>query len=301
MKQVTVHTLIERFNLQILAGEIKIDSLVTQEDYHRPGLQLSGFFLKFPNEKIQIMGNQEMEFLLSLSSERRFVILNEYMAHKPLCIIITHGRNVTDELITVAKKHEVPLLVSDKSTFEFTSKLVNFLEKTLAENIGVHGVCVNVHGIGILIRGESGVGKSEAALSLIERGHRLISDDLVVLKKIGPEALIASHNGVNRDFLALRGIGLINVTRLYGAGSFQDETKVNIDILLRNWDDKKYYDAVNRDESEIEYLGIKVPHIEIPVKPGRDIASLIEVAAKNFRLEQTGYDTLNEFQNRLKK
>jgi HPr kinase/phosphorylase len=179
------------------------------------------------------------------------------------------------------------------------SKLNTYLKKVLSKEIGVHGVCINVFGVGILLRGKSGIGKSELALALIERGHRLISDDLVILKQIGPEVLVGTHNETNRKFLSLRGIGLINFTRIYGYGSYQEETKIELDILISPWEENTYYDAVGTEEKKVKYLDIEVKHIEIPIRPGRDLAGLIEVAARNLKLKNDGYDPLKEFQKRL--
>jgi len=298
MKKARVVEIIEKFDLEIIAGT-GIDNEIDEEDLHRPGLELTGFFDLFPNGRIHLLGKQEFHYLFSLGENERRQRLKDYIEQHPPCVIVTRDQKGLEDLILVCQKEKVPLLRTKDSTMNFSSKLHTFLRKKLAKEIGVHGVCVNVFGVGILIRGTSGVGKSEAALSLIERGHRIISDDIVILKQIGPESLIATHNGNNQNFLALRGVGLINIPRLYGSGAYQEETKINLDILLSPWDEKKYYDAMGTEKLSVKYIDIEIEHIEIPVKPGRDIASLIEVAAKNWRLEQNGYDAYEDFKKRL--
>lgn len=300
MKKITVEQLVKRFSLEVLGGESALVNEIESEDLHRPGLELTGFFDFFPFERIHLLGKQEFSYIFSLCEEERRIRMREYIEQKPPCVIITRGQEGLENLALVCESEGVPLLRTTEKTTEFMGKLHTHLRKELAREIGVHGVCVNVFGVGILIRGTSGIGKSEVALELIKKGHRLISDDLVILKQIGPEALIATHNGNNRDFLALRGVGLVDITRLYGSGACQEETKVNMDLLLSPWDSDRYYDAMGVEKKTVQYIDTKVEHIEIPIRPGRDISTLIEVAAKNWRLEQNGYDALAEFNERLK-
>lgn len=296
-KSISIEKIMNHFKLQLIEGRKGLKRETNYTDLHRPGLQLAGFFTKFPNEKIQIIGNQESFYLQSLTQKQRENSLNIYFEYNPICLVVTNNHD-TSYFKDLCKNTGTPLFCTHEDSQEFSEKLTNFLEKELAREIGVHGVCMNVFGVGILIRGDSGVGKSEAALSLINKGHRLISDDLVILKKIGPTALIATHNGTNRHFLALRGIGLVNVPKVFGSGSFQDETKVNLVVELSLWDDSKYYDAAQTEINYSNYLDTHVKHIEIPVRPGRDIAELIEVAAKNWRLEQEGYFAFEDFQGK---
>lgn len=298
LKQITVRSIMNHLQLTILSGQEYLDNLISREDFFRPGLQLTGKLTRIPKTKVHIIGEHECDFLYSLKKEKRVEAIEHYLSLNPPCVIITNDSKIGEEFKGITS-HTVPILETKKKTFNLTSELINLLEKELAEEMGIHAVCLNIYGVGILLRGESGIGKSEAALSLLEKGHRLIGDDLVILRKIGPSALIGTHNEVNRDFLALRGIGLVNVQRLYGSGSVQSETKINLDILLNNWDGSTYYDAVFAEEKNINYLGIDVKHIEIPVRPGRDIATLIEVACKNWRLEQSGYKALDEFSSRF--
>lgn len=300
MKTIDANKIRSKFELEIIAGENFMgESNISTVEIHRPGLELTGYYDFFPGERIQIIGKQEMNYLLSLEVTEQQKRIESYFRLKPICLIVTRGLPVTEYFIREADKYEIPVLRTGEKTTDFISNLYNFLQKELAIETGIHGVCVNVFGTGVLIRGDSGIGKSELALSLIERGHRLISDDLVILKKIGPVALIGTHNEVNHEFLSLRGVGFVNIPRLYGSGSIQNETKVDLDIYLTHWQDGVYYDAVGSEEKHSEYLGIEVPMIEIPVRPGRDMASLIEVAAKNWRLKQQGYNTIDDFYSRF--
>lgn len=299
MNTITVRQLVEKLKLEIVAGEQGLDQLIDNDDIHRPGLELTGYFKYFPSERIQLLGRQEITYLHSLTKAQRDERIGNIIKEHPPCIIITRNQEGLAYLIKHCNEEGVALLRAKEKTTRVISKLNNYLEKELAKSIGIHAVCMNVFGVGLLIRGESGIGKSEAALSLIEKGHRLIADDLVILKRIDLDTLIGTHNQTNRDFLSLRGIGMINVPRLYGSGAFQDETTINLDIVLSAWDVKKYYDGIETTKEIIEYLDVPVPHIEIPIRPGRDIASLIEVAAKNWRLEQQGYTALNEFYERI--
>ncbi|WP_338473113.1 HPr(Ser) kinase/phosphatase [Niallia sp. XMNu-256] len=299
MNRITVKQLAKKLKLEVIAGEEGLDYIITTDEIHRPGLPLTGYFVHFPNERIQLLGKSEITYLHSLTEEERNKRIGNVIKKRPPCIIITHNQEGLTYLIKHCNKHGVALLRAKEHTTRVISRLSNYLEKELAQSIGIHGVCMNVFGVGILIRGESAIGKSETALSLIEKGHRLISDDLVILKNIDNETLIGTHNGTNRDFLSLRGIGMVNVPRLYGSGAFQEETIINLDIVLSAWDQNKYYDAIHHSKEYVEYLDVSVPHIEIPVRPGRDIAALIEVAAKNWRLEQQGYTAFNEFNQRI--
>lgn len=299
MGTITVRQLAEKLKLEIVAGEQGLDRKIDIDEIHRPGLELTGYFRFFPNERIQLLGKQEVTYLHSLTKKERDERIGKLTSMHPPCIIITRNQEGLAYLIKHCNEEGIALLRAKEKTTRVISNLNNFLEKELAKSIGIHAVCMNVFGVGLLIRGESSIGKSETALSLIERGHRLISDDLVILKRIDPETLIGTHNENNRDFLSLRGIGMINVPRLYGSGAIQEDSIIDLDIVLSVWDEKKYYDGIEPSRATVEYLDVLVPHLEIPIRPGRDIASLVEVAAKNWRLEQQGYTAVNEFMERL--
>lgn len=299
MKKIKVEEIAKSLKLEVLAGDNGLSRDVIYDDIHRPGLAFTGFVDHFPHERVQLLGRQEITYLHSLSQSERDQRIGAVVALHPPCFIVTRGQEELPYFEKHCSQQNIPLLRTPEKTTKFIAKLNNLLVKALANEIGVHGVCLNVFGVGVLLRGESGIGKSEAALSLIERGHRLVSDDLVLLKQIDPETLIGTHSESNRDFLSLRGIGLVNIPRLYGSGSFQHETHVKLDILLSPWKEKHHYDALGVEQKTVTYLDVTIRHIEIPVRPGRDIAGLIEVAAKNWRLQQQGYDALKALEQRL--
>lgn len=300
-KRIEMNKMVSSLDMEVIVGSERENSYIYCEDINRPGLELTGYMQDFSLDRIQLIGKQEMSYLQSLEKELRYERLSRFISCRPTCIIITRGQTQIEILRELCCEYKVPLLRTQEKTTTFISKITNLLDKELADEKGIHAVCMNVFGVGVLIRGQSGIGKSEVALSLIERGHRLISDDLVLLRKIGPYALIGTHNGANYGFLALRGPGLVNVMRLYGSGSYQRETKINLDIELNPWNENEYYDAMGMERKEIDYMGITVRSIEIPVRPGRDLASLIEVSAKNWRLEQEGYHALDDFHQKLKR
>jgi HPr kinase/phosphorylase len=300
MKEISISDIVDRFQLEVLVGGGALERSVSYDDIHRPGLEFTGFLEHFPKERIQLLGRQEITYLHSLTHQERDRRIGAIVRLHPPCFIITRGQEGLTYLEKYCTQESVPLLRTKEKTTKFITKLNNYLEKALAKEIGVHGVCMNVFGVGIILRGESGIGKSEAGLALVERGHRLVSDDLVILKQLDPETLIGTHDESNRDFLSLRGIGLVDIPLLYGSGSFQEETHINLDILLSPWKEKHHYDALGVEQHHMTYLDVTIKHIELPVRPGRDIAGLIEVAAKNWRLQEQGFNALKKFQDRLK-
>lgn len=299
MQNLTIQDLVERFKLEVIAGAGGLPKPIESDDIHRPGLEFTGYLDYFPHERVQILGRQEITYLHSLSTEQRDERIGAVVAMNPPCFIISRGQSGLDYFTLHCDIYSVPLLRTEQKTTNFISRLNNYLERALAEEETLHAVCMNIFGVGVILRGASGIGKSEVALALIERGHRLVSDDIVILKKIGPESIIGTHNINNRELLQLRGIGFIDVTRLYGSGAYQEETTINLDIYLTPWDDYANTELLGIEEKSTEYLGVFVPQIDIPVRPGRDIAALIEVACKNWRLKTQGYDALEVFEQRI--
>lgn len=301
MKQITVEDLVHKFRLKVLAGEDRLQNVITQSRVHRPGLEFVGHFDFFPTERVQILGRKEVTYLHKLSKEERKIRIGNIVHYHPPCFIVTSG----EEGLTYLKHHcieeGIPLLVTKQPeiTSEFITKLDAFLIKELAEEIAVHGVCMNVSGIGVLIRGNSGVGKSETAHTLIHRGHRLVSDDIVVLKKLSARTILGTHDEKTKEFLALRSIGLMNVVRMYGRRAFQDETRITLDIHLTKWEKDALYNDLEQEISYTDYMGVKIPSIEIQLQPGRDVAGLIEAAANNWYLKQQGYNAAEEFYSRI--
>src|SRR5699024_5417695 len=219
--------------------------------------------------------------------------------YKPPCIIVTDGQGDLIYLTKYCKENTIPLLRTEESNYEFIKKIDAYLIKRLAPEIAVHGVCVNVNGLGVLLRGDSGVGKSETAHSLIGRGHRLVADDIVVLKKLSPQTLLGTHNETNKELLAIRSIGLLNVVRAYGRNAFQEESRIGLDIELTKWQDDSLYNELEVETAFTTYMGVKIPSIQIQLKPGRDVARLIEAAVNNFYLKQEGYSAAEEFMKRI--
>lgn len=297
----TVEKLVQKFSLKVLAGEDHLQKSITHSRVHRPGLEFVGHFDFFPRERVQILGRKEVNYLHKLSLEERKIRIGNIVHYHPPCFIVTSS----EEGLIYLKQHcieeGIPLLVTNKveTTSEFITKLDAYLVKELAPEIAVHGVCVNVSGIGILLRGSSGVGKSETAHTLIGRGHRLVADDIVVLKKLSPQTLLGTHDEKTREFLALRSIGLLNVVRLYGRKAFQDETRIALDIELVKWQKDALNNELEQEPRYQDYMGVKIPSIEIQLQPGRDVAGLIEAAANNWYLRQQGYSAAEEFMSRI--
>jgi HPr kinase/phosphorylase len=301
MKTVTLQQIVDRFSLEVLAGEQQLTREINQSHVHRPGLEFVGYFDFFPQKLIQVLGEKEIHFLHKLSDEERDQRIGNIVKYHPPCFIVTKGQDGLKYLRKYCEQDNIPLLRTNQSTQKFLDLLNAFLAKSLAPEMTVHGVCINVSGIGVLLRGKSGVGKSETAHTLIRRGHRLVADDIVILKKIGPETLLGTHSGETKEFLALRSIGLINVSRLYGRSAFQDETRIVLDILLTEWKNNALNNELELEPKFTEYLDVKIPHIEVQLQPGRDVAGLVEAAANNWYLKQQGYNAAEDFMNRLQK
>lgn len=225
--------------------------------------------------------------------------IGNIVKYHPPCFIVTSGQQEIPYLELYCEQEGIPLLRTEETATEFIVKLDGYLVKALAPEISIHGVCVNVSGIGILLRGKSGIGKSETAHTLIRRGHRFVADDIVVLKKLSPTTLLGTHNETTREFLALRSIGLINVVRQYGRRAFQDETRIVLDIELVPWKENALNNELETVPQFTEYLGVQIPHIEIQLQPGRDVAGLIEAAANNWYLKQLGYSAAEDFMKRI--
>ncbi|WP_379137951.1 HPr(Ser) kinase/phosphatase [Paenibacillus sp. sgz500958] len=299
MKSITVQGLTEMFQLEVLAGGSRMDRVITRSRTHRPGLEFVGYFDFFPMERVQVLGRKEINYLLTLSVEERRLHIENVVKYHPPCFIVTTGQQEIPYLTLFCDQEGIPLLRTEETTNEFIAKLDSYLVKALAPELSIHGVCVNVSGIGILLRGKSGIGKSETAHTLIRRGHRFVADDIVVLKKLGPSTLLGTHNETTREFLALRSIGLINVVRQYGRRAFQDETRIVLDIELAPWRENALNNELELMPQFTEYLGVQVPHIEVQLQPGRDVAGLIEAAANNWYLKQLGYSAVEDFMKRI--
>jgi len=299
MRTVTVKQVADRFSLEWLAGSAHQERTIAQPKVHRPGLEFVGYFDFFPMERVQILGRKEITYLHRQSDEDRQLHIGNIVRYHPPCFIVTAEQDGLKYLTQYCEEEGIPLLRTSDPTTEFIAKLDAYLIKMLAPQISVHGVCLNVSGIGILLRGKSGIGKSETAHTLIRRGHRLVADDIVTLKKLSSQTILGTHNETTKEFLALRSIGLINVVRLYGRAAFQDETRIVLDIELTRWRDNELNNDLELEPKFTEYLGVRIPHIEVQLQPGRDTAGLIEAAANNWYLRQHGYSAAEEFISRI--
>jgi len=299
MKTIEVQNLVQQFGLEVLAGAEQLSRSITKARVYRPGLEFVGYFDYFPQQHIQILGRKEITYLHRLTEEERNHHIGNIVKYHPPCFIVTAGQDGLKYLKKYCDEEQIPLLRTTDETAMFIGKLDNYLLKVLAPEQSIHGVCMNVSGIGIIIRGKSGVGKSETAHTLIRRGHRLVADDIIVLKKLSQHTLLGSHNEKTREFLALRSVGLVNVVRLYGRKAFQDETRITLDIELTRWRENDLNNDLDLEPQFVEYMGVKVPHIEIQLQPGRDVAGLIEAACNNWYLKQQGYSAMEDFMKRL--
>ncbi|QJD84454.1 HPr(Ser) kinase/phosphatase [Cohnella herbarum] len=299
MKSITVKQLQDRFKLEVLAGDNQMHREITRPRAHRPGLEFVGYFDFFPMNRVQVLGRKEINYLHKQTEEERNLHIGNVVKYHPPCFIVTSQQEGLKYLMIYCQQEGIPLLRTNETTTEFLGKLDAYLIQALAPEISIHGVCVNVSGIGILLRGKSGIGKSETAHTLIRRGHRLVADDIVVLKKLSSQTLLGTHNGTTKEFLALRSIGLINVVRLYGRKAFQDETRIVLDIELCPWQDQALNNELELEPKYTEYLGVRIPHIEIQLQPGRDVAGMIEAAANSWYLKQQGYSAAEEFMKRI--
>ncbi|MBP9988558.1 MAG: HPr(Ser) kinase/phosphatase [Ruminococcus sp.] len=273
--------------------------MVSSADINRPALLLSGFTKYFEPERIQIMGVSELEYLESYKPEERVRKIKRLLSRKPVAVIQTRGESFTEEFVELAQKYEVPLLSSTESTSTCMSALIALLNVELAPRVTRHGVFVEVYGEGVLIMGDSGVGKSEVALELIKRGHRLVADDAVEIRKVSQDTLVGSAPENIRHFIELRGVGIINARRLFGIGAVKVSEKINMVVQLEPWDREKNYDRLGLDNETMNILGIDVPVSVVPVTPGRNISIIIEAAAMNNRQKKMGYNAARQLLHNL--
>jgi len=301
MKSITVQDLVNRFHLEILAGHSQLHRTISKSRVHRPGLEFVGYFDFFPQQRVQVLGRKEITYLHKQTEDERDSRIGSVVQYHPPCFVVTWNQEMEGlrYLIAHCEREGIPLLRTAEQTTKWIGMADVFLTKMLAQEIQVHGVCVNVAGIGILLRGKSGIGKSETALSLIRRGHRLVADDAVVLRRIGPETIIGTHDGKTKEFLALRSVGLINVARIYGRGAFQDETRIVLDIELTPWKENELYNDLDMTPKTSSYMEVDIPYIQISLQPGRDVAGLVEAAANNWSLRLQGYSAAEEFMQRI--
>ena len=298
--EVQLTKIVEKMGLTNLTPQIDTDTkYVTQPDVNRPALQLTGFYDQFDNDRIQIIGNVEYSYLKSLSETERYERYMQLLSSNIPCLIFCRNLEPEAEIIELAKKYQIPILKSEESTSSFSAEVIRWLKVQLAPTISIHGVLVDVFGEGVLIMGESGIGKSEAALELIKRGHRLVTDDVVEIKKVSDETLIGTAPDITRHFIELRGIGIIDVKSLFGVESIKETQGIDMVIKLEEWDKDKEYDRLGLEETYTEILGNRVVSHNIPIRPGRNLAVIVETAAVNWRQRKMGYNAAQELYNRV--
>ncbi|ABR50203.1 HPr kinase [Alkaliphilus metalliredigens QYMF] len=301
MKSITVEKLMKDLNMEELNSIEATALLISTTDLNRPGMQLAGFFDYFAYERIQIIGKVEHRYLETLDTKTRKERLDRMMSYDIPCLIISRGLEVPEELLCTANKYQRKILRSHKNTTKLISKVINYLEDTLAPTITLHGVLMDIYGVGVLITGKSGIGKSETAVELIKRGHLLVADDAVEIKRIGHEVLQGCAPEIIRHMIEVRGIGILDVKSLFGVGAIKIKTDIDLIIDLEEWDSTKSYDRLGLDDNHREILGMKIDEVTIPIKPARNIALIIEVAARNHRQKKMGYHAAQEFNDRLMK
>ena len=300
MQTVGLTTLVEKLKLKNLTPEVDMsDTVITTPNINRPALQLAGYFDHFASDRVQIIGYVEYTYLKHLTIEQRLPIYERFLSSEIPCVIFSSRTEPDDEFLKLAVKHNKPLLASDQETSPFMAECIRALSTMLAPCISIHGVLVDVYGEGVLLMGESGVGKSEAALELVKRGHRLVTDDVVEIRKIDEETLIGRSPAITRHFIELRGIGIVNARNIFGIGSVKLTEKIDMVIQLEQWDSTKAYDRLGIEDEYISILGIKVPTTTVPVKPGRNLAIIIEIAAMNNRQRRMGYNPAQEFTDKI--
>ena len=300
MYTVELAKLIEKMNLEVLTPDMDYKHIkICQPEINRPALQLAGFFDHFDSDRVQIIGRVEEAYMRKMEKDHGIGILTRLMDYKVPCIVFCRSIEVEPELIHLATQKGVPILRTSKTTSSFMAEVIRWLNVELAPRISIHGVLVDVYGEGILITGESGIGKSEAALELIKRGHRLVTDDVVEIKKVSDDTLIGMAPDITRHFIELRGIGIIDVKTLFGVESVKNTQAIDLVIKLEEWNKDKEYDRLGLEEEYTEYLGNKVVCHSIPIRPGRNLAVIVESAAVNYRQKKMGYNAAQELYNRV--
>jgi len=299
----TVLDLIEddshHFRLKPVAGKSGLTREIKDQNLHRPGLALSGFFEDFPSERLQLLGNTETAFLLEMDKERRQQSLEKLFSHPLPCIIVTENNEVLPEIIELGNRHNVPIITTDLTTTGLSFQLSNYLSIRFADSIRIHGTLVDVYGTGLLFVGRPRIGKSEIALDLVERGHRLVADDVVELIRKAPDVMMGSSTDLLRHMIEIRGVGVINVRKMFGVKSIRMQKRVETVVELTDWDDKEEYERLGLDEQFTEnYLNMKIPLVRLPIFPGKNITVIAEAIALNLHLKIYGENAAQELSDR---
>lgn len=301
MKGISLQKIIDDLPLEkIYIPESIEDVILLNGEINRPGLQLTGYYNKFPPKRLQVIGEQEWYYINELSPEERYKSIDEFFSHKIPALIFSGNHWIHNEIIELSKKYDISLLRTKDSFSKFTVKFQNYIDVELAPKMRKHGVLLDVYGVGVLITGNTGIGKSEAALNLISNGSKLISDDSVIIKNI-ENRLIGTSPEITKYFMEIRGVGIIDIQKLFGIGFVMEDKEVEMIVHLEAWDKSKEYERLGIDDDYEEILGKEVVKYTIPVKPGRDTALIIEAATKNFKQKETGYNPAIELNNRILK
>ena len=297
---VALTRLVEEFRLEVAYASTDLESIrLTVEDVARPGLPLAGYFDHFEPMRLQVLGNAEMGYVSRLSQQERLAIFDRLFAYKFPALLIARNIEPNPECLEMARKHNVSLLRSKEPTSTIVSAIITYLKAELAPRITRHGVLMEVYGEGLLLIGESGIGKSETAVELLKRGHRLIADDAVEIKKVASSSLVGNAPELIRNYVELRGIGIVNVAHLFGMGAVKTENEINLVVNIVPWNNQEAYDRLGLEDQYVEILGVRLPMITIPVTPGRNLAVILEVAAMNNRQRKLGYNSALEFTERM--
>ncbi len=300
--KVKIKKVVERMNLKNLTPEVDYaDKEISIPDINRPALPLTGFFENFDSRRVQVIGYSEYNYLKTLSDERKDHIYSKFLRDDMPCVVFCRALKPDEILMEKAAKANIPLFSTEMHTSEFTAEIIRWLNVALAPCISIHGVLVDVYGVGVLIMGESGIGKSEAALELIKRGHRLVSDDVVEIRKVSDETLVGSAPDITRHFIELRGIGIVDVKTLFGVQSVRETQNIDLVITLEDWDREKEYDRLGLEERHTEFLGNRVVCHQLPIRPGRNLAIIVETAAINHRQKKMGYNAAQELYKRVQR
>lgn len=300
MPGVKLTSLVERMDLKNLTPDIDLtNKRITVPDINRPALQLAGYFDYFDSVRVQIIGYVEYTYLQTLDAETKMKIYEQLLSYGIPCLIYTREIRPDAELLQLATEKGIPVFSTNRKTSQFQAELIRWLNKMLAPCISIHGVLVDVYGVGVLIMGESGIGKSEAALELIKRGHRLVTDDVVEIRKVSQDTLVGSAPSITKHLIELRGIGIVDVKTLFGVQSVKEKQTIDLVITLEEWDKTKEYDRLGLEEEYTEFLGNKVVCHSIPIRPGRNLAVIVEAASINHRQKQMGYNAAQELYRRV--
>ena len=300
MASIPLKKLVEEFQLDIAFASTDYEKIrLTVEDVSRPGLQLAGYFDHFEPMRLQVMGNVEMSYLYKLDKEERISTFDRLFSYKFPALLVCRGLSVDEDCLDMAKKYNVTVLRSKEATSTVVSAIIAFLKSALAPSITRHGVLVEVYGEGLLLIGESGIGKSEAAVELLKRGHRLIADDAVEIRKVSSDGLVGSSPALIRNYVELRGIGIVNVAKLFGMGAVKAENQIDLVVNIVHWKADQVYDRLGLEDQHMDILGVELPMNTIPVRPGRNLAVILEVAAMNNRQRKMGYNPAKEFTEQI--